>query len=73
MSEQNPDLNSHVKPVIDEIMCPCSGTRRSKIQQLFEQGMDAEEISMRTGALSGCGGCEWDIAQLLKELAEQSS
>ncbi len=25
-------------------------------------------ISRRTGALSGCAGCEWDIAQFLKSL-----
>lgn len=30
-------------------------------------------ISRWTGALSGCGGCEWDIAQFLKDLAEQQN
>lgn len=57
----------------DEVMCPCSGTTRSKIQSLFEQGLDMDAISRRTGALSGCGGCEWDIAQLLKEFVEQQN
>jgi len=55
----------------DEIICHCSGTRRDAVQSLFEQGMDMYAISRWTGALSGCGGCEWDIDQLLKELAEQ--
>jgi bacterioferritin-associated ferredoxin len=55
----------------DEIMCPCSGTTRGNIQRLFEQGLDMDAISRKTGALSGCGGCEWDIAQLLKDLAGQ--
>lgn len=55
----------------DEVMCHCSGTRRAYIQRLFEQGMDIEAISRWTGALSGCGGCEWDIADFLKVLAEQ--
>lgn len=55
----------------DEIMCPCSGTTRGKIQSLFEQGLDMDAISRKTGALTGCGGCEWDIAQLLNELVEQ--
>jgi len=55
----------------DCVMCHCSGTKRDNIQNLFEQGMDMPAISRWTGALSGCGGCEWDIAQLLKELAEQ--
>ena len=53
----------------DEIMCHCSGTRRSLIKSLFEQGKDIDAISRWTGALSGCGGCEWDIAQFLKDLA----
>ena len=55
----------------DEVMCHCSGTTRGNIQSLFEQGMDMDAISRWTGALSGCSGCEWDIAQLLNDLAEQ--
>ncbi len=57
----------------DEIICHCSGTRRNAIQPLFDQGMDMYAISRWTGALSGCGGCEWDIAQLLKELAKKKT
>ncbi|MFM2396944.1 MAG: hypothetical protein RLZZ144_194, partial [Pseudomonadota bacterium] len=49
----------------DEVMCHCSGTKRGNIQILFEQGMDMDAISRWTGALSGCGGCEWDIAPFL--------
>lgn len=52
----------------DEIMCPCSGTKRSAITRMFEQGLTVDEISQRSGALSGCGGCEWEIAEYLKEL-----
>jgi len=29
-----------------------------------------EDISNWSGAISGCGGCEWDIAQFLNVLAE---
>jgi predicted CxxxxCH...CXXCH cytochrome family protein len=54
----------------DEVMCHCSGTTRAEMQRLFEQGMDMDAISRWTGALSGCGGCEWDVAAFLKELAE---
>jgi len=57
----------------DGVMCHCSGTRRGNIQSLFEQGFDMDAISRWTGALSGCGGCEWDIAQLLNDLAEQQN
>ena len=57
----------------DEVMCQCSGTKRGYIQSLYEQGMDVQAISRWTGALSGCGGCEWDIADFLKELEKQKS
>ena len=54
-------------------LCHCSGTTRRNIQRLFAQGVDMETISRRTGALSGYGGCEWDIAQYLSELAQQQN
>lgn len=57
----------------DEVMCFCSGTKRSEIQRLFEAGLDQNAISRRTGALSGCAGCEWDVAEFLKALAEQQA
>ena len=55
----------------DEVVCQCSGTTRAKVQNLFEQGLNIEEISQRTGIITGCGGCEWDIAQLVNELSAQ--
>ena len=61
----NNNLNSN-----DEIMCSCSGTTRSEIQRLFGEGLDIDAISRRTGALSGCAGCEWDVIQLLKALSQ---
>jgi bacterioferritin-associated ferredoxin len=52
----------------DEIICDCSGTTRKKIDSLIEQGTDTlDGISRKTGAVSGCGACEWDISELLKE------
>jgi hypothetical protein len=32
-----------------------------------------EAISRRTGALSGCGGNEWEIADMLKAFAEEKA
>lgn len=32
-----------------------------------------QAISRWTGALSGCGGCEWDISDFLKEVSERSA
>lgn len=54
----------------DEVMCVCSGTTRGEIRTLFFQGKDRDAISRWTSALSGCGGCEWDIESYLGELAE---
>jgi bacterioferritin-associated ferredoxin len=64
MNHDNPD---------DEIMCPCSGTRRGQIRVYFLQGLDADAISRKTGALSGCGGCEWDIGEYLQALAAEAA
>ncbi len=58
---------------LDEIICPCSGTTRKKVLSLFDQGMDVESISRYTGALSGCGGCEWDIAQSIEQYKQHQS
>lgn len=56
---------------LNEIMCTCSGTTRGKIINLVVEGLDLDAISRRTGALSGCAGCEWDVEQLVKLLTEQ--
>ncbi len=56
---------------VNEIMCSCSGTTRGKIYDLYQQGLDIEGISQRTGIKTGCGGCEWDIEAFVKALAEQ--
>jgi len=63
-------MSANTPSLEDEVMCQCSGTTRGKIQTLFKQGMDMDDISRWAGAISGCGGCEWDIAEFLKELAE---
>lgn len=57
----------------DEIMCSCSGTRRGQIRAYFLQGLDTDAISRKTGALSGCGGCEWDIGEYLQALAAEAA
>ena len=54
----------------DEILCPCSGTTRNAVEAMFNEGLDLDAISRRSGALSGCGGCEWDIGEFVKALTE---
>jgi len=56
----------------DTVICPCSGTTKGQVCALSDQGLDIDAISRRTGALSGCGGCEWDISALLAERGGQS-
>lgn len=51
-----------------EVLCSCSGTTRGLIIELVKQGKDLEGISRYSGALSGCGGCEWEIGELVNQL-----
>ncbi|MDX1749994.1 MAG: (2Fe-2S)-binding protein [Methylophaga sp.] len=61
--------NNNTPDRADEVICDCSGTTRQKIISLFEQGIvDIDTISRKTGAISGCGSCEYDIENLLDEL-----
>ncbi len=53
----------------DEIMCDCTGVKRSDIERMFFEGLDMDAISSRTGIMTGCGGCEWDVESYLEALA----
>ena len=57
----------------EDVICQCSGTTRGYIEKLVKQGLDLDEISQRSGALTGCGGCEWDIAELVKALGAKQN
>lgn len=49
------------------IICHCSGTTEEKIKQLIENGLSSlDDISRKTGACLGCGGCEDSVIALLK-------
>lgn len=61
-SKSNPD---------DEVLCFCSGVKRGKIRDLYRQGFDLQGIAEMTGAMTGCGGCEWEIEYFLKELERE--
>lgn len=54
----------------DELMCDCTGTTRSLIERLYFDGYDMDRISSKTGIMTGCGSCEWDIEAYLAALAE---
>ena len=61
------------KQNLDEIICPCSGTTKGKIKSLVEAGFDLEAISRKTGALTGCSGCEWELTEFVKELTPSNN
>ncbi len=57
------DINSE-----EDILCYCAGTTRQEIKKLVAEGItDAERISQITGAASGCGGCEFNLQEMLAE------
>lgn len=61
-------------PDDDEIMCDCSGTRKSKILEWVDKGVDTlDGLSRKTGAVSGCGACEFDIQDFLDEIDNTKS
>lgn len=57
-----------------EIICECSGTTVAGIERLLARGIrDLEGVSRATGACSGCGGCEYDVEQLLAQLVSAAA
>jgi len=61
--------NNNTTDRAEEVICDCSGTTRGKIISLVDQGIvDTDTISRKTGAVSGCGSCEYDIEMLLDDI-----
>jgi bacterioferritin-associated ferredoxin len=51
-------------------VCICHGISESQVRRAAEEGVrDVHELTMRTGAGSGCGGCLPLAAQILAEQA----
>lgn len=58
----------------DEVICDCTGTTRGKILALIEHGAtDVDSISRKTGLMTGCGSCEWDVEAILDEAIDDLS
>lgn len=52
----------------EEIICDCSGTTKSKIHQLIDDGKNSfEKIASATGAGTGCGSCDVLIMEILAD------
>lgn len=55
-------------PYLNEIVCPCSGTRRAQILAVLNRGeRSLDAVSRATGACSGCGGCEYDVERMIDQ------
>ena len=53
-------------------LCYCTGTTAVKILDLINQGKNSlEEIINTTGATTGCGGCDYDVAKLVEQELNQ--
>jgi len=56
-----------------QVICACSGTTAAQIKQLLAEGVaDLERLSRITGACSGCGGCEFEVQQLIQAQTSQN-
>jgi len=52
----------------DDIICGCTGTTKEKVKQLVLAGItDVSDISSKTGATTGCGSCDVNIVDLIKQ------
>lgn len=57
----------------EEIICDCSGTTKSKIHQLIDDGKNSfEKIASATGAGTGCGSCDVLIMEILADKSTDS-
>lgn len=60
--------NNSTEPDLDMIICDCSGTTKRKVLQLIEDGCETiDAVSRKTGAQSGCGGCEYDLELIFQQ------
>ena len=56
-------------PSVDRTNCPCAAISTSGA--IMSTGVALVRSEMTTGALSGCGACEWDVGDYLKVFAAQ--
>jgi|SouAtlMetagenome_1021521.scaffolds.fasta_scaffold102936_1 bacterioferritin-associated ferredoxin len=69
MRRRNFYMNDKIKDIdfeMDEAVCICSGTIKSRIIELIIEGHNLDTVSRKTGAYSGCGACEYDLEVLFK-------
>lgn len=53
-------------------LCYCTGTTKEKVQALLDEGFSSfEDIVNQTGATTGCGGCDYEVAEFIAEQQRQ--
>lgn len=53
---------------MEDTVCSCSGTTRTQILAILARGAETlEEISYASGACSGCGSCDYDVLDIIRE------
>jgi len=51
----------------DDVICDCTGTTKTKVQQLIDDGADSlDAIADATGACTGCGSCDILVMEMLE-------
>jgi bacterioferritin-associated ferredoxin len=60
---------NHISPDPEkDIICYCSGTTKTKVKTLIDDGIDnLDGISRMTGACSGCGSCQTAVLEFLSQ------
>lgn len=57
----------------DQVVCFCHHVTQGQLAEAFRGGADTlEKIQQKTCASTGCGGCQWDVEQLLSDLAQET-
>ena len=50
------------------LVCRCHCVEEAEVEALARQGLDVEEISSRTGAGMGCGGCLRQLRGIVEDV-----
>ena len=58
----------------EEPICYCTGTTETQIKKLIAENITTlEGIVEQTGITTGCAGCEYDVVQLINQLAKSET
>ena len=72
MTNQNPQLSNQASnettEEADRTICFCHNVSLHTLRTAIRNGADTiDKIKAETCASTGCGGCEWDVTEILEE------